>query len=149
MAQGDVETRSNRGQWENRLHDAMRRDGVTLLLRPRISVGHKKHYTVGEYLTQRYLYARSYAGARVAGASLPIRLAYGAAALALAGGLDVRIVLDVVTDDERGAMGAASAAADALAGAEGFDGGAVFQSDVVGARARVLVQGSKFKVQGW
>ena len=72
-----------RGQWENRLHDAMRRDGVPLVCRPQISVGHKKHYTVGEYLSQRYLYARSYAGARVADASLPKRLGYGAAALAL------------------------------------------------------------------
>jgi hypothetical protein len=71
------------GQWENRLHDAMRRDGVALICRPHIRVGHKKHYTVGEYLSQRYLYARSYAGARVAGAPLATRLAYGAAAVAL------------------------------------------------------------------
>ena len=48
----------------------MRRDGVPLVCRPEIAVGHKKHYTVGEYLSQRYLYARSYAGARVAGAPL-------------------------------------------------------------------------------
>jgi len=72
-----------RGQWENRLHDAMRHDGVPLVCRPEIRVGHKKHYTVGEYLSQRYLYARSYAGARVADASLGKRLGYGAAALAL------------------------------------------------------------------
>ena len=72
-----------RGQWENPLHDAMRHDGVLLVCRPEIRVGHKKHYTVGEYLSQRYLYARSYAGARVADASLGKRLGYGAAALAL------------------------------------------------------------------
>ena len=72
-----------RGQWENRLHDAMRQDGVPLVCRPEIRVGHKKHYTVGEYLSQRYLYARSYAGARVADASLGKRLGYGVAALAL------------------------------------------------------------------
>jgi glycosyltransferase involved in cell wall biosynthesis len=72
-----------RGQWENRLHDAMRRDGVSLECRPQILVGHKKHYTVREYLSQRYLYARSYAGARVADASLAKRLGYGAASLAL------------------------------------------------------------------
>lgn len=71
------------GKWENQLHDALRRDGVTLECRPEIRVGHKKHYTVGEYFTQRYLYARSYAGARVAGAPLSRRLAYGGAALAL------------------------------------------------------------------
>lgn len=77
------ESALGRGQWENRLHDAMRRDGVPLVCRPQISVGHKKHYTVGEYLSQRYLYARSYAGVRVADASLPKRLGYGVAALAL------------------------------------------------------------------
>lgn len=71
------------GGWENQLHDALRRDGVRLERRPDIRVGHKKHYTVGEYLSQRFLYARSYAGARVAGAPLPRRVAYGAAALAL------------------------------------------------------------------
>jgi hypothetical protein len=46
-------------------------------------VGHKKHYTVGEYVSQRYLYARSYAGVRFPNASPGARLAYGAAALAL------------------------------------------------------------------
>jgi glycosyltransferase involved in cell wall biosynthesis len=71
------------GRWENQLHDAMRRDGIALIFRPRIAVGHKKHYTVGEHVSQRYLYARSYAGARVAGAPRAKRLAYGAAAAAL------------------------------------------------------------------
>ena len=71
------------GRWENQLHDAMRRDGVALVFRPRITVGHKKHYTIGEYVSQRYLYARSYAGARVADAPRAKRLAYGAAAMAL------------------------------------------------------------------
>jgi hypothetical protein len=71
------------GRWENHLHDAFKRDGVPLVCHPEIVVGHKKHYTFGEYLSQRYFYARSYAGARVQGASMPKRLAYGAAALAL------------------------------------------------------------------
>ena len=70
-------------QWENYLHGLMKDDGVTLVLRPEITVGHEKYYTLGEYLSQRYLYARSYAGARVAGASLPKRLAFGAASFAL------------------------------------------------------------------
>jgi hypothetical protein len=71
------------GAWENQLHDALRRDGVRLECRPEIRVGHKKHYTVREYLSQRYLYARSYAAARVAGAPLSRRLAYGTAAIGL------------------------------------------------------------------
>jgi len=71
------------GGWENLLHDALRRDGIALTCRPDIVVGHKKHYTVGEYVSQRYLYARSYAGVRFPNASPGARLAYGAAALAL------------------------------------------------------------------
>jgi hypothetical protein len=71
------------GKWENYLHDALHRDGVPLVLRPEISVGHKKHYTVWEYLSQRFLYARSYAGERVKGMPVAKRLSYGAAAFAL------------------------------------------------------------------
>lgn len=71
------------GKWENHLHDALKRKGVELICHPEIVVGHKKHYTFGEYLSQRYLYARSYAGARVAGASAPKRAAFGLAAFAL------------------------------------------------------------------
>jgi glycosyltransferase involved in cell wall biosynthesis len=71
------------GKWENHLHEALKRAGVPLVCEPDIAVGHKKHYTVGEYLSQRYLYARSYAGARVNGQSLPKRFAYGLAAFAL------------------------------------------------------------------
>ncbi len=70
-------------RWENHLHDMMRADGIVLMCRPDIVVGHRKHYSVGEYVSQRYLYARSYAGARVAGAPWLTRMAYGAAAMAL------------------------------------------------------------------
>ena len=72
-----------RGHWENHLHDAIRADGGTLWCAADIIAGHKKHYTFGEYLSQRFLYARSYAGARVKGASPVKRLAYGAAAFLL------------------------------------------------------------------
>jgi glycosyltransferase involved in cell wall biosynthesis len=85
------------GRWENRLHDAMRADGVRLLCRPEIVVGHKKHYTFGEYLSQRYLYARSYAGTRVQGAPALRRFAFGAAALALPPLLFYRTVSRVVS----------------------------------------------------
>jgi len=78
--------------WENRLHDTIREGGTPLICRPDIVVGHRKHYTFGEYLSQRYLYARSYAGARVAGASLPRRLVWGAAAALLPPLLFVRTV---------------------------------------------------------
>jgi hypothetical protein len=74
---------TEQGRWENHLHDRLREDGVTLYCRPGIRVGHKKHYTVWEYLSQRYLYSRSYAGARVAGRPAPRRVAYGLAAFVL------------------------------------------------------------------
>jgi glycosyltransferase involved in cell wall biosynthesis len=85
------------GAWENRLHDAMRAKGVALICHPEIVVGHKKHFSVSEYLGQRYLYARSYAGARVQGRSLGPRLAYAAAAFALPPVLLWRTVSRVVS----------------------------------------------------
>ena len=71
------------GKWEDRLHDAMRASGIKLICRPEIVVKHKMHYTFTLYLTQRYFYARSYAGARVAGVSRGRRLFYGLAAFCL------------------------------------------------------------------
>jgi hypothetical protein len=85
------------GRFEDHLHRALRRNGVTLFCRPEIEVAHKKHYTVGGYLAQRYLYARSYAGARLTGASWPIRVGYAVAACALPPVLFLRIVSRVIT----------------------------------------------------
>lgn len=69
------------GKWENRLHDAMKADGITLIQQPDIVIGHKMHYTFWLYMSQRYLYSRSYAGARSDGMPLPKRLIMGAASL--------------------------------------------------------------------
>jgi hypothetical protein len=80
------------GRWEDYLHSRMREDGILLYSRPEIRVGHKKHYTVWEYLSQRYLYSRSYAGMRLRGASTGRRIAYGLAAFALPPLLFVRTV---------------------------------------------------------
>ncbi|MBK6496195.1 MAG: glycosyltransferase [Gemmatimonadetes bacterium] len=80
------------GKWENRLHDAMRAEGITLYCDASLIVGHKKHFGFVEYISQRYLYSRSYAGARVAGAPTARRLAMGAAALALPPLLLLRIL---------------------------------------------------------
>lgn len=71
------------GRWENHLHDAMRRDGLQLISRPDITVGHKKHYTLREYVSQRFLYSRSYAGGRTESWPLWRRVAYGLAAVGL------------------------------------------------------------------
>jgi GT2 family glycosyltransferase len=80
------------GAWEDRLHEVLRGHGVTLFFRPEIVVQHKKHYTVGEYLSQRYLYARAYAGAKFSQASPLRRAVGGVAAFALPPVLFRRIV---------------------------------------------------------
>ena len=79
-------------RWEDHLHDAMREAGVTLLSRPEIAVGHKRHYGAREYAGQRYLYSRSYAGLRAAGTGSVRRAGYGLAAVALPPLLFARIV---------------------------------------------------------
>jgi hypothetical protein len=84
------------GHWENHLHDAMRAAGIDLVCRPSIVIGHKKHYTFMEYFSQRFLYARSYAGARVQGAPLGRRLFYAAASAALPALLFARIASRVL-----------------------------------------------------
>lgn len=80
------------GKWENRLHEALQADGVVLHCDAGLIVGHKKHFGYFEYLSQRWLYSRSYAGARVAGATMPRRLLTGLAAFALPPLLLVRTV---------------------------------------------------------
>lgn len=80
------------GRWEDVLHAAFRARGVTLWCRPEIVVEHKKHYTIAEYTSQRFLYARAFAGARVTGMPVIRRLAYGGLALALPPVLLQRIV---------------------------------------------------------
>jgi glycosyltransferase involved in cell wall biosynthesis len=85
------------GRFEDHLHRAFRRDGITLVCHPEIEVAHKKHYTVGGYLIQRYLYARSYAGARLSGTSWPSRIGYAVAAGALPPVLFLRIVSRAAT----------------------------------------------------
>ncbi len=70
-------------KWENRLHDAIRDSGTPLICRADVVADHKKHFTFGEYMSQRYLYSRSYAGARVRGAPLAKRLAYAVGSLVL------------------------------------------------------------------
>lgn len=83
------------GRWEDHLHAALRAAGGRLEQRPEIVVGHRKHYTLGEYTGQRYLYSRAWAGMRATGWSAGRRAATGAVALALPPVLFVRIVRTV------------------------------------------------------
>lgn len=80
------------GQWEHRLHQAMRGDGVELVSRPGIRVGHKRHYTVLSYAQERFWYSRSYAGGLSSEAPVWRRLALGARACLLPPILYWRIV---------------------------------------------------------
>ncbi len=79
-------------RWEDHLHAAIREAGIPLLSVPDIRVHHKKHYTVGEYVYQRYVYARAYAGMRLRGERLGRRMFFGLAAFALPVLLGYRIL---------------------------------------------------------
>jgi hypothetical protein len=71
------------GSWENDMHDAIRARGGQLEMVAEGTVGHDKHYSLGEYLSQRYLYSRSYAGRRSQQASLARRAVYAVGSFAL------------------------------------------------------------------
>ena len=85
------------GRWEDALHGAVREKGIALWARPDIVAGHRKHYTVGEYTSQRFLYSRAYAAMRSSDAGLLKRFLYGAMAFALPPVLFARIVSRVWT----------------------------------------------------
>ncbi|NOD95181.1 glycosyltransferase [Ruegeria sp. HKCCD4884] len=85
------------GKWENHLHDRMRAEGVTLILRNDIVAGHKMHYTFGLYMAQRYLYSKSFAGARVRGEGLGKRFLMGCFAFALPPLVYVRVVRNILS----------------------------------------------------
>lgn len=83
------------GRWENHLHAAILARGGRLVLCPEIVVDHKMHYSFFDYLAQRFLYSRSYAGMRVAGWPWPRRIVLGGLACALPAVILVRIVRTV------------------------------------------------------
>ena len=80
------------GRWEDVLHQSLRRQGVRLWCRPDLVAEHERHYTVSEYLAQRYLFARSYAGMRLRRAGWLRRAGYGLLALGLPPVLLLRVV---------------------------------------------------------
>jgi len=82
----------DQGKWEDHFHQAMRRDGIALTSRPDIAVGHKMHYSMLDYLSQRYLYSRALAGMKRAGMPLAHRVARTVGSLALPPLLLTRII---------------------------------------------------------
>lgn len=79
------------GRWEDHLHAVLRTHGISLHCHPEIAVLHRKHYSVAEYASQRFLYARSYAAFRLAGRTWSYRVAYGFATSVLPSILLARI----------------------------------------------------------
>ena len=84
------------GRWEDSLHNAFKDAGIALVSKPEICVGHKKHYSVGEYTSQRFLYSRAYAALRVQDAPWSRRFLYGCAAFALPPLIYWRVVSQVL-----------------------------------------------------
>lgn len=52
------------GRWETHLHPRLQRAGFELYSEPALVVEHEKDFGIREFVSQRYHYARSYAGAR-------------------------------------------------------------------------------------
>ena len=63
---------------------------------PAIVVGHRKHFTVPMFLSERFHYSRSFAGMRVTGAPLLTRLAWAAGSVLLPGLLVGRLTRNVL-----------------------------------------------------
>lgn len=81
------------GAWEDRLHDALRADGVELVCRPEIRVDHRMHYSAPEYASQRFLYSRAHAAQRLSGRPGWVRAGYALATAGLPPVLLARIAL--------------------------------------------------------
>ncbi|HEX8968676.1 MAG TPA: glycosyltransferase [Chloroflexota bacterium] len=56
------------GRWETFLHARLEERGFELYLDPSVVVYHRKFFSLGEFLSQRYHYGRGFAGMRVQGA---------------------------------------------------------------------------------
>jgi hypothetical protein len=80
------------GRWEDHFHTTLRNDGIALVCRPDIAVGHRMHYRIRDYVGQRYLYARAYAGGRGQTMTAAMRAGFAVGACALPPLLFARIV---------------------------------------------------------
>lgn len=65
--------------WEHFLHQRMRELGVRFTSDSGLEVEHKKSFTFGYFMSQRYHYSRSFAGMRLAGAGALKRALYAVA----------------------------------------------------------------------
>ncbi len=81
--------------WEPFWHWRLMSEGVELINDPNVVVYHRKHFTLRGFLSERYHYARSFAGRRMVGASLAQRLLFIGGAPLLPPLLLARIALRV------------------------------------------------------
>jgi glycosyltransferase involved in cell wall biosynthesis len=58
------------GRWESFLHARLEERGFELYSDPSIVIYHRKFFGLGEFISQRYHYGRSFAGMRVEGAAM-------------------------------------------------------------------------------
>jgi hypothetical protein len=79
------------GKWESWLNDCLRADGVELATTNRAVVRHIKPFALGEFIVQRFHFARSFAGMRRRDQSAAMRMLYGCGSILLPGVLLARI----------------------------------------------------------
>ncbi len=86
----------DQGKWESWINDRLRADGVPIASINSMVVHHIKTFRLGYFLTQRFHFARSYAGMRRGEQSWAKRLVYGFGSLVLPALLSVRVARTVV-----------------------------------------------------
>ena len=84
------------GRWESWINDKIRLDGVPIASTNRAVVRHIKPFALGNFLVQRFHFARSYAGMRRVDQTLIRRLIYGLGSAALPAILLIRVTRTVV-----------------------------------------------------
>lgn len=78
------------------LHQAMRERGAAFFCDPDMIVSHRKQFSYGYFLSQRYHYSRAFAGMRMQGKPVSRRMAYACATPLLPGLLLVRLMQTVL-----------------------------------------------------
>ncbi len=79
---GSLEAMAN-GFWDGTLHPELRKRGFQFRMEPRLRVLHQKHIGFVEFIEQRFLYSRYYAGARASNLNFLYRAGYSIACFAL------------------------------------------------------------------
>ena len=79
------------GRWESWINDRIRADGVPIATTNAAVVRHIKPFRLGNFLVQRFHFARSYAGMRRVDQSPARRLVYGVGSAALPALLTLRV----------------------------------------------------------